>query len=534
MKSRELTRDFVRYWQKNIHLPPGARVVVACSGGIDSLALLDILEGLAGELDIHVAAAHFEHGIRGEASLADAAFVVDFCHQREIPCYIGHGDVLSEAAKTGESLETCARRLRYAFLWRVVRGENIQPAPSGSNAGVGDVSCSAVVNNAADLMREQAETYLATAHHADDQAETILMHILRGSGTHGLVGMVPQREMLIRPLLFASKADLKVHCEERSLVPRHDATNDIADCTRNKLRLELIPQLQAYNPAIREALCQLGELAGMDDDYLQEQVKEHYERLITVETADDFEDIRESEQIEMKNYDAVRAKQEPYHLRGSVAEILALHPALSTRLIQYMYGVLAGKQLSYVHIKACCELLERGRTGSKITLPGGFCFAISYKFFTLSKIGIPFSENNGKIVNVGESVKLQITPGEKIKLPDGSTLYAEILSVEDFFMQQCLPSLRDINATSADWDKCGGAIYLRHRQNGDRLKLEHGTRKLKDFLIDSHITRAKRDDLWLLTTAGDEILWLVGQRRTTVAQVADETKNVIKLKFEGE
>ena len=169
-------------------LPRGAHIVVACSGGPDSLALLSLLLELRPLLSLAVTAAHYEHGIRGEASAEDAAFVRRFCAARAVPCIVESGDVPRAAARTSESLETAARRLRYAFLERT---------------------------------RERVgASLIATAHHADDQAETVLLHILRGTGLDGLAG-IPARDAarhLVRPLLPFPKQALVDYC--RAPAPR--------------------------------------------------------------------------------------------------------------------------------------------------------------------------------------------------------------------------------------------------------------------------------------------------------------------------
>ena len=230
----DILKRFEKNWQENIALPAGTLVLAACSGGIDSLALLDMLDLLKDRLGIQVAAAHFEHGIRGQASLEDADFVKEFCVSRGIECHVDFASVPEEAARAGESLETAARRLRYDFLRRI----------------------------AARLVRQDgaAHVAIATAHHRDDQAETVLMHLIRGTGIRGLGGIRAIQGDLIRPLLFASKQELADYCQLRQLCPRHDATNDEADCFRNRLRLKLLPLLaEDYNPAIGDALCQLAD-----------------------------------------------------------------------------------------------------------------------------------------------------------------------------------------------------------------------------------------------------------------------------------
>ena len=232
-------------------LPRGAHVVVACSGGPDSLALLSLLLELRPLLSLTVTAAHYEHGIRGGASAEDAAFVRRFCAARAVPCIVESGDVPQAAARASESLETAARRLRYAFLERT-RGR---------------VDASLIV----------------TAHHADDQAETVLLHLLRGTGLDGLAG-IPARDAarhLVRPLLPFPKQELVDYCRARGFSPRHDATNDVPDALRNRVRLSLLPELaRAYNPAIRQGLCRLADIAAEEREAAEHQAAREAARLI--------------------------------------------------------------------------------------------------------------------------------------------------------------------------------------------------------------------------------------------------------------
>ena len=232
-------------------LPRGAHIVVACSGGPDSLALLSLLLELRPLLSLAVTAAHYEHGIRGEASAEDAAFVRRFCATRAVPCIVESGDVPRAAARTSESLETAARRLRYAFLERT---------------------------------RERVgASLIATAHHADDQAETVLLHILRGTGLDGLAG-IPARDAarhLVRPLLPFPKQELVDYCRARGFSPRHDATNDVPDALRNRVRLSLLPELaRAYNSAIRQGLCRLADIAAEEREAAEHLAAQEAVRLI--------------------------------------------------------------------------------------------------------------------------------------------------------------------------------------------------------------------------------------------------------------
>lgn len=223
-------------------LAPGDRLLAAVSGGPDSLALLHALHTLRHELSLgDLQVAHLDHRLRGAASAADAAFVAAFCAGLDIPCHAGKADVASLGLERKVSTQQAARLARYQFL----------------NATADAVGADKV----------------ATGHTQDDQVETVLLNILRGSGLDGLRGIPPRRGRFIRPLLDVSRADVASYCAANGLTPRLDASNFATDhYTRNRLRLELLPTLaQDYNPGVRDALLRLSQIAARDGDYMAQQ-----------------------------------------------------------------------------------------------------------------------------------------------------------------------------------------------------------------------------------------------------------------------
>jgi len=218
-------------------------ILVGVSGGADSLALLDILH----RLNYPLAAAHFNHQLREDAN-EDARFVVGFAAGMGLPCILGSGDVREIAHRNGLSLEEAARKARYRFLFEQARFTGAQA--------------------------------VAVGHHAGDQVETILMHFLRGSGPAGLRGMqmrtiLPEWDgfiPLIRPLLGIEKEEILTYCAERSFHPREDHTNQDTSYYRNRLRLQLIPELEKYNPRFRSSMLRMGEVMAGDEQLLEDAV----------------------------------------------------------------------------------------------------------------------------------------------------------------------------------------------------------------------------------------------------------------------
>ncbi len=217
-------------------LPRGARVLCAVSGGADSMCLLSLLLSLREERGLEVAAAHFEHGLRGEESLRDMAFVEDWCREHGVPCVTERGDTRALAAAEHLSLEEAARRLRYEFLERTAEA----------------LGCERI----------------ATAHTADDNAETVLLNLVRGSGAAGLSGIPPRRGRIVRPLLETERAEVLAYLEARKVPHVEDASNGDEAFRRNRLRRAVLPLLRELNPGVNAALGRTAALLREDEAFL--------------------------------------------------------------------------------------------------------------------------------------------------------------------------------------------------------------------------------------------------------------------------
>ena len=434
------------------YLPPGARVVIACSGGADSVALTDAVWQLRGECGYKIAVMHVEHGLRGEEALHDAAFVENFCAERGLAFACRHVKAGAYAKAEGLSVEDAARKLRYRELWQYVD--------------------------------ELGADFLLTAHHAGDQAETVLMQLLRGSGTAGLGGMQVQAGRLIRPLLFVQRSEIEAYCRKRNLSFCHDSTNDDVCYTRNRIRRELLPYLQQqFNPQLVTALGQTAQLAAMDNAFACHHAQKFY-----------------SEHV------AANGKL----LECGAEKLLAEFEAVSTRVIRLMWEqkTAPGSELGFEHIKAVLRLLQNGSSGKVVMLPGKTAAAYSY-----GKLYIGARADIEKLLNCeGNRGACDITvmteniaDGVKINLPEGGKL---LLSIAD--TQQSLSKTQAV----VPLELAGEAVCIRTRRDGDRFYPygSAGSKKLKDYFIDNKVPRTERDGK-LLVTAGSNVLWITGERQ---------------------
>lgn len=425
-----------------------AGVLCALSGGADSVALVHLMARLGGESGFPVYAAHFNHGIRGAEADRDEAFARSLCKKLGVPFFVGRGDAPALARSEGIPLEQAARRLRYQYF--------------------------------AEALALTGAQCVAAAHHMDDQAETVLMHIMRGSGVHGLRGMdffnagdngVP----VIRPLLGVRRAEIEAYIAENGLEYVTDSTNLTPDARRNRVRLELLPYIESnYNSNIVESLAVLARMAALDDDCLNS--------------------LAESALVPVRGgYDRRRIAEEAYPVR--VRALFLLLQRSGARV-----------DTERKHIEAADALLT-ATSGSAIDLPGAR-LRVSGECITCEPL-IEAEPWEAQFSEAGFD-----TPSGRVE--------CRAWTGEPFS--------EDVQAI--DLDKLPASATVRNRRAGDVVRPvgAPGAKKLKELFIDKKIPKELRDGLPLIADGGN-VLAVFGVCTAESVKIDEATRRGLLMKY---
>jgi len=391
--------------------------------------------------------------------------VAALANHLNLPCITKSVAIRNYKKRLGLSEEAAGRRARYRFLLQAARSH-------------------------------QAGT-IALGHHRDDQAETVLLNLLRGSGIDGLAGMFPSRRLnkvkLIRPLLGFRRSEIDAYCLEHDLKPYTDSSNLETDYTRNKLRLELIPHLEkCYNPRIREALAGLAELAADDRRYFAQLA-----RNIAGELAE--------------------SRGKVIYLEPTAFN--ALPQTISSRVLRLLIRRFrTGRELGRMHLNQLLKFSREGKTGARLDLPGGL------KAYREKDSLILALKNDLKPQKIAEQEL--VIPGTT-RLPGGKAISARLARKEELTWPPCRSS------AYLDYDTIPpGRIVIRSRKPGDRFHPQgsSGSKKLKSFLIDQKVEKLYRDSLPLVTV-GSDIVWVAGVRIGHSYRVTDKTFTILCLEY---
>ncbi len=481
----------------------GDHVVAGVSGGADSVCLLLVLLELRKKYGLRLTAVHVEHGIRGEDSLRDAAFVQELCARHDVACVVKHCDAPTFAREHGMSLEEGARALRY------------------------------------DCFREVSEQLsadkIAVAHNQNDCGETLLFQLIRGSGLKGMRGIEPMRGNIIRPLLCVEREEIEAFLQERGQAFCTDATNLETEYSRNKIRHQVIPVLKEINDGAVEHLYRSTRYAAEAAELVEALAEDARSRCVEPNGV-----LPKERRAELNGALPKERRAEDVLLRES---LLKEQPLIQKTLVLEVLCEQAGsrKDISEVHVLKVLELFEK-QVGRRISLPYGLQAERTYDGV---EIGAPgreeagvagrrestvleeSSEANGSHCKISEELKPQIS----LELPAyGWHITARILEKNGEFQE--IPKKR--YTKWFDYDKIKGTLLLRNRCQGDYFIMDAQGRRqsLKKYLINEKIPARKREEILVLAD-GSHILWTIGGRISEAYKVTRDTERILEVQVNG-
>ena len=432
-------------------IEPEDKVIVAVSGGADSVCLLHLLAEMRASLNMRLRVVHVHHGLRGAEADRDAAFVENMAEKMGIFCQVLRRNVAEYADLHGMSVEEAGRAVRYQIL--------------------------------EDEAAKWGNAKIAVAHHREDQAETILHHLFRGSGIKGMSGMAAVRGAVIRPLLCVGRKEILEYLEEKGIGHCEDSTNDLSDYTRNRLRRHLIPQICGeINAGAVLHIVRTGELLSQADEYFEEKADEIWRG--------------EGKETERGC--------------GIAIKVLNSYPEMLRRyLIRKMMNLCTGtmKDIGFSNIDHVSKIIQKG-TGKSVSLPYGLEAKTDYDMLWIVKAET-------------ESFRIQ-------KIND-----IKSFTFRHFPCKKPEEIPENRYTKWFDYDKIKGMLSVRTRQTGDYITLKDGKRKtVKAYMIDEKIPRQERDHI-LLIAEEHHILWIVGYRISEYYKITEDTRQILQVQADG-
>lgn len=456
------------YVEENNMISMNDNVVIGVSGGADSICLLKVLIKMSDIYNLKLHVVHIHHGIRGDEADMDEEFVRDFCEKfSNIMYHSFEYDIPTLASESKVSEEEMGRIIRYKAFNEV--------------------------------MDKFKATKIAVAHNLNDNVETILFNLCRGTGISGLKGIINKNEALIRPLLCVTRDEIEEYlmcCKQQF---RQDSTNFQEDYTRNKIRINVIPYLEKnINANVKEHINQLSKIALDTERFMESYTDKVFGKIVKEDLDCQNKYIVDIEALNIEEY--------------------IIRQRILRQCIYKLVGKL--KDISNIHIDDIIKLSDKN-VGKHVNLPYGIMCKRGYNTLEMySEKNVQHKENNV----LYEEVKLN------------HEYYLEFYNKNIIF--ECLEYQKTMdiprnNCTKwFDYDKINGVIALRNRQSGDKMKLnpEGTTKKLKDLMIDLKINKDERDSIPIVAL-GEDVLWLVGKRNSEAYRITDNTKKILQIRM---
>ena len=467
----DLTGKIKQYIKDENMLERGDTVIVGLSGGADSVCLIRVLSDLKKEIGISLRAIHINHGIRGEDAYKDERFCWALCEDLGIPFHSIEADIPAIAKEKGIGEEECGRYVRYEEFDK--------------------------------LAAEYPNSKIAVAHHLNDQAETVLFRVIRGTGLTGLKGMLPVNGKIIRPLLCVKREDIEEYLNEIGQKWCTDATNADNNYSRNIIRNILIPKMEEVSYNVAEHLSELSREAKDASDYLRREANKL---------------LSNAAEIREENYCKINAAQlseadrilREYAIRELISSVSPKKKDYTRHHVYDVLGLLKGHEARESHLPYGVKAVREGE----------------YLYVGL-KDDTRLPDITGQDVQKAANELSIVIPGE-IRLFDGKRLKADIL---DEFDMADIP--RNPYTKWFDYDRIDVGLLVRYRCAGDYLIADSaGSRqKLRDYLINKKIVKSKREEIMLVAN-GSKILWIIGYRISEDVKVTSNTKRVLQLSIE--
>lgn len=470
IKSRQIREQVSAYIRQLHMIRPGDKVILGLSGGADSVCLFELLMSLREEMVFTIEAVHVNHMLR-ETAERDEVFVRQLCEKNDIPLHVLRKDVALLAKQKAISPEEAGREVRYTFFNEVAE-------KTGADR-------------------------IATAHHANDRAETVLFHLGRGTGVDGLCGIRPIRDKIIRPLLCLGREEIEQYLSLLGREYMTDETNADNTYSRNRIRNEILPMLEEVCPGAMSHIAATGELMSQVSDYLKYQTEEAVSQCVDRE-----------------------------HFKDGCLVLFchrwkALHEYMQGEVIRICICMLAEskKDISKVHVEAVQKLAEL-QVGSKCDLPYGIVAEKSYDtiLFQRKAAGDTDREEPFCVTVTHE----QLECGIQVQLPDGMCMH---LIVEKFDSEADIPTKP--YTKWLNYDKIVEPLVIRHPRQNDFFYLNYKNKKyVKDYMVNEKIPLMQRKKS-ILVASGDHILYFVGRRISHRAKTDDTTKKILKITVTG-
>ena len=449
-----MLEQFQAYINRCHLISEGEKIILALSGGIDSMVLADLLL----KAKVEFVAAHCNFHLRGEESDGDEKFVCEFAEKNGIQCFVKHFDTEKYAAEQGVSIEMAARDLRYAWFEQ--------------------------------LRQQLGYDKIAVAHHADDQAETFFINLLRGAGLNGLKGMRPQNGVIIRPLLWASREQIRKYAVENQITWREDHTNAESVYLRNKIRNMLLPVFDELHPEARQGLYKSLEHLASENELYRALLREKLAQIVE----------REGD-VQRLPYSKLVKTEAPEPVEGPTFSFQLLFEWLrqfgfNTDQCHFIYDAI-GKGVGNQYFSAThCVVIGRD--------------------------GLQLSELTEKTND-----EIQIQRGEVEILSPVHLCFSKLEKTSDFVIDKS-PEVAQL-----DFDTLKFPLTLRHWRHGDRFHPlgMKGSKLLSDFFVDQKFTEYQKQNVWLLVSADNAIVWMVGHRIDERFKTNSETKIIFRCQL---